>query len=240
MKTMVPIKKGTFVMEYRGEVITRDESYKRVVTVYQDYTSFYFLNYDGSEVIDASVMGNSARFLNHSCGPNLSIERWKLSSYEEFQIGIFAKEDIEADTELTYDYGWQDFSSIVAPVGAASTLVDKLSATLPVVLVDPARQKCFCGSGYCLGYLGKREGKKGMEKSKESKGKGMNKREAKKTRTFEKVQKMYKKVLSKVGRTLVGSRLPKNAPTSATNEYEDKITKVMGTKRKVPKLRGGL
>lgn len=76
LKTTVPIKAGQFVMEYRGEVrlfhplststvwpdisetrlpqiISRDESYRRVVGIYKDSKSYYFLDYDGDEVIDA-------------------------------------------------------------------------------------------------------------------------------------------------------------------------------------------
>lgn len=53
LKTMVPIKAGDFVMQYLGEIISRDESYRRVLTVYKEAKSFYFLNYDGEEVIDA-------------------------------------------------------------------------------------------------------------------------------------------------------------------------------------------
>lgn len=66
---MVDIKEGDFVIEYRGEIITREESYKRVAKTKGH--SFYFLDYDGSEVLDAALKGTGARFINHSCGPNL-------------------------------------------------------------------------------------------------------------------------------------------------------------------------
>ncbi|BGP41070.1 hypothetical protein JCM10449v2_005039 [Rhodotorula kratochvilovae] len=39
LKTMVDIKEGDFVLEYRGEIISRDESYRRVLTTYKDKTS---------------------------------------------------------------------------------------------------------------------------------------------------------------------------------------------------------
>ncbi|GAA6006039.1 hypothetical protein JCM10207_007322 [Rhodosporidiobolus poonsookiae] len=124
LKTMVPIKKGQFVIEYRGEIITRNESYRRVLTDYKGKPSYYFLDYDGHEVIDAGQRGNSARFINHSCGPNLQVVRWRLATMEEYQMGIFALHDIPAGTELTYDYGWQDFSSIAPnPSAVAAALV---------------------------------------------------------------------------------------------------------------------
>ncbi|BGP56294.1 hypothetical protein JCM8202v2_003909 [Rhodotorula sphaerocarpa] len=39
LKTMVPIKKGDFVIEYRGEIISKNESYRRVLTDYKDSPS---------------------------------------------------------------------------------------------------------------------------------------------------------------------------------------------------------
>lgn len=35
------------------QIIPRDESYRRVLTTYKDSKSYYFLDYDGHEVIDA-------------------------------------------------------------------------------------------------------------------------------------------------------------------------------------------
>ncbi|GAA5872350.1 hypothetical protein JCM8547_000904 [Rhodosporidiobolus lusitaniae] len=237
LKTMVPIKKGQFVIEYRGEIITRDESYRRVLTTYAGKPSYYFLDYDGFEVIDAGQRGNASRFINHSCGPNLGVVRWRLATVEEYQMGIFALHDIPAGTELTYDYGWQDFSSLASAKAAAAALKASststsdsaavagtptppppaaeaaAAATLPTpspssasastslgdssssssslpstststassstasppnsalpsstftsastdATIDPSRQRCYCGSSHCSGFLGSR--KKGV------------------------------------------------------------------------------
>jgi len=35
------------------QVISRAESYRRVLNEYKDWHAYYFLNYDGYEVIDA-------------------------------------------------------------------------------------------------------------------------------------------------------------------------------------------
>jgi hypothetical protein len=35
------------------QIISRDESYRRVLTTYKEAKSYYFLDYDGHEVIDA-------------------------------------------------------------------------------------------------------------------------------------------------------------------------------------------
>jgi SET domain-containing protein len=36
LRTLVDIPKDTFIVEYRGEVISREESYKRVTGVYRE------------------------------------------------------------------------------------------------------------------------------------------------------------------------------------------------------------
>ncbi|GAA5883165.1 hypothetical protein JCM3774_006862 [Rhodotorula dairenensis] len=184
LKTMRPIKKGEFVVEYRGEIISRDESYRRVLTDYKDSASYYFMDYDGFEVVDAGQRGNCARFINHSCGPNLEVVRWRLAQLEEYQMGLFALHDIPVGTELTYDYGWQDFSAL-APKSSSSAAVSSSSASPAVAdtdasstpitattevaspaeaivlgngtAIDPSRQRCYCGAAECSGFLGGRK-----------------------------------------------------------------------------------
>lgn len=71
-------------MEYRGEVISVNESYRRVQDEYKDRHDFYFLDYFGREVVDAGMQGNDARFINHSCSPNLQVVRW--SKFASFAV----------------------------------------------------------------------------------------------------------------------------------------------------------
>jgi len=60
-------------------------------------------------VLLQGLKGNCARYINHSCGPNVQVVSCKYADIDEFQIGVVATEDIKAGTELGYDYGWQNF-----------------------------------------------------------------------------------------------------------------------------------
>lgn len=68
------------------------------------------------------------RFANHSCEPNCSVERWIVDDYT--RVGLFAIQDIEAYTELTFDYNYT----------YAST--EKI--------------KCLCGTAKCREFIGER------------------------------------------------------------------------------------
>jgi len=56
------------------------------------------MDYDGFEVIDAGQRGNSARFINHSCGPNLQVVRWRLATVEEYQVRLVSLLNVSYST----------------------------------------------------------------------------------------------------------------------------------------------
>lgn len=99
-------------------------------------------------MVDAGLMGNESRFVNHSCDPNLEVVRWKLADYDEYQIGLFALRDIDAKEELCYDYGWQAFASIDTKADAAEG--EKPDNEAP-------RQRCLCAGPSCSGFFEKSE-----------------------------------------------------------------------------------
>ncbi|KAF9967999.1 Histone-Lysine N-Methyltransferase ash1l [Mortierella alpina] len=132
IQTTAPIRKGSLVIEYRGEVISQTECHKRMEGIYKNNKNFYFLEYEKGEVVDACQKGTNARFVNHSCSPNSQIEKWYLNG--EMSIGIFASQDIPAGTEISYDYNFSSFR------GAQ-------------------KQKCRCGATNCRGYIGERSSK---------------------------------------------------------------------------------
>jgi len=92
------IRKGTRIIEYRGERVSHTEADRR----YEhkdagDAHTFLFI-VDARTVIDAGVDGNEARFINHGCEPNCE------SVIEGRRVFIDAVRGIEPGEELTYDY----------------------------------------------------------------------------------------------------------------------------------------
>lgn len=126
LKTEIKLKKDSFIIDYRGEIISRDVCYKRVLNDYNGCKHFYLMDYDGSDVIDAGKKGNCSRFINHSCSPNLRVERFKLPGLEEYQFGLFTLRDIEIGEELSYDYGWRNFSDIAPTSNIRTSIRSKL------------------------------------------------------------------------------------------------------------------
>lgn len=60
-------------------------------------------------VIDCRLKGNVARFINHSCKPNLFVQG-VLHDHGDLNRGhivLFAGEDIAAHAEISYDYGYE-------------------------------------------------------------------------------------------------------------------------------------
>lgn len=100
-----PIKKGTRIIEYRGERITSDEANRR--------GGKYLFELNDRYTIDGSSRENVARYINHSCTPNCYAE----INAAETRIFIFAKRAIEPGEELTYDYGKEYVNQIIAPAG---------------------------------------------------------------------------------------------------------------------------
>lgn len=103
------IKKDSFIIEYIGEVITEEELEKRKGEYKKEGLGHsYFKQLRAGVYIDPTKKGNRARYMNHSDTPNCMGELWDVDGEE--CIGIFAKADIKAGEELTWDYGDDFFS----------------------------------------------------------------------------------------------------------------------------------
>jgi SET domain-containing protein len=73
------IKKGTFIMQYVGEVFSVDsELGEERVKLYKNSTCTYLMKTTNNEVIDPTFHGNIARFINHSCDPNCVTQKWNV------------------------------------------------------------------------------------------------------------------------------------------------------------------
>lgn len=97
---------GDAVIEYVGEKIRPSVADHREKIVYtnlatHDGSSYFFrVDYD---VIDATLKGNKARFINHSCNPNCIAKVIRHDNGSN-SIVIYAKQPIQEDEEITYDY----------------------------------------------------------------------------------------------------------------------------------------
>jgi uncharacterized protein len=128
------IKKGTRIIEYRGEFITNDEADKRWPTNPDDpfHTFFFSLDTATDYTIDANVKGNAARWINHHCQPNCETEEL-VDSNGAIHVYIDARRDINAGDELNYDY--------------------RLQLDGKVTKKDKKNYLCLCGAKKCRGTM---------------------------------------------------------------------------------------
>ncbi|XP_023517585.1 histone-lysine N-methyltransferase, H3 lysine-9 specific SUVH1-like [Cucurbita pepo subsp. pepo] len=148
LRSWDPIRAGAYICQYAGEVI---DSSKEKDSVGDNEDSYVFdakrscpnlevLSGDSDGpprlpfplVISAKNVGNVARFMNHSCSPNVY---WKPilrenKSEHDVHIAFHAIRHVPPMMELTYDYG------IVPPESANGRKID-----------------CLCESLKCRGYF---------------------------------------------------------------------------------------
>lgn len=142
LKTLVPIKKGDFVIEYVGEMIDEAEYKRRLSRMHKNKDeNYYFLTIDKDRMLDAGPKGNVARFMNHSCQPNCETQKWTVNG--DTRVGLFALCDIPADAELVFNYNLESIGNDMKP--------------------------CMCGAPNCSGYIGVKVNKQGSEEEKKPK-----------------------------------------------------------------------
>ena len=123
------IKKGTKIIQYVGEKISKKEGDKRSGDRIEKYLksnssgSVYIFELDKNQDIDGNFSFNKARYINHSCNPNCEVDIIK------DEIWISSIKNIKKGDELSYDYGYT---------------FDK---------DDYKDHECKCGSKYCIGYI---------------------------------------------------------------------------------------
>mmetsp|Transcript_391 Transcript_391/g.578 ORF Transcript_391/g.578 Transcript_391/m.578 type:complete len:149 (+) Transcript_391:931-1377(+) len=101
-RSLQNIDQGEFVMEYVGEVVEDDDKKAREFT--------YLFSVGESVNIDPVNKGNVARFMNHSCTPNLHGVRSVLPNIAEktyHRVMFFANQKIIQGQELNISYGYE-------------------------------------------------------------------------------------------------------------------------------------
>ena len=121
------IPRGTRIIEYTGARRTIESLMTDVANGAEP--SVYLIHLHEGMVIDGSIDGNDARFINHGCDPNCEIYLFGDRLY------VYAMRDIDAGEELTFDYALN---------------------TPPGLAVKKGRAKdypCRCGSPNCRGTM---------------------------------------------------------------------------------------
>ncbi|XP_010254997.1 PREDICTED: histone-lysine N-methyltransferase SUVR5-like isoform X1 [Nelumbo nucifera] len=132
---------GTFVCEYIGEVLADQEANRRGNRFDNEGCSYLYdidphINdisglTEGAVpyVIDATILGNVSRFINHCCSPNLVNYLVLVDSMDcrLAHIGLYARQDISAGEELGFDYHYK--------------------------LLPGQGHSCHCGAPNCRGRL---------------------------------------------------------------------------------------
>ena len=103
--TKTELKRGNEVIEYTGEIISEMEANRR--------GGKYLFELNDKKTIDGKGRSNLARYINHSCKPNCFPEL----NGTETRVFIFAKKNIKAGEEITYNYGKTYFNEIIKPHG---------------------------------------------------------------------------------------------------------------------------
>ena len=99
-----PIRKGRFIVEYTGRLLTNKECDEIP-------DNRYLFEVNARWTVDGSPRSNVARYINHSCRGNAD------PVIRDRRIRIKAIKNIEAGDEITYDYGKDHFNAYIKPHG---------------------------------------------------------------------------------------------------------------------------
>jgi hypothetical protein len=97
------IRKGTRILEYKGERIDNDEADRRYDDNRMKRHHTFLFTLDKNTVIDGAIAtgGGDASYINHSCDPNCE------AIITGKKIFIHARRTIEPGEELAYDYQYE-------------------------------------------------------------------------------------------------------------------------------------
>lgn len=175
VKTLRSIKKGSFVTQYVGEVITSEEAEKRGKEYDAAGRTYLFdLDYNETEeqcpyTVDAAVYGNVSHFINHSCDPNLAVYGVWINCLDPNlpELALFATRDIKQNEEITFDYTCQSSKNSENSIRQDTSMKETLNSSKTTELQhefdarpetpesDSLNNKtlCKCGANSCRRYL---------------------------------------------------------------------------------------
>ena len=111
------IKKGTFILKYKGKVITNKEAETNPKFQKED---IYMFTLDSKYSLDGDFKSNVARLINHSCNENCEY----VDNGSKNTIDVLASKDIKKGEELTADYGFafskEDYTDYVCKCGSTN------------------------------------------------------------------------------------------------------------------------
>jgi uncharacterized protein len=94
---------GEYLLDYTGEKIT--------TKLADSLETKYLFELNKKWTIDGEAESNTARYINHSCDPNVEAD------VKGDRIMIHAARDIEKGEELLIDYGDEYFDEFIRPFG---------------------------------------------------------------------------------------------------------------------------
>ncbi len=119
------LEKHQMIIEYIGEVIRSELTDIREKRYEAQNRGIYMFRLDEDRVLDATMSGGMARYINHCCSPNCVTECVEVD--RDLHIIIFANRRIQRGEELCYDYKF-DFE-------------------------DDNRIPCLCGADNCRKWM---------------------------------------------------------------------------------------
>jgi len=127
--TKVKLSKDAMIVEYMGETVRQciaDKREKGYET--SGIGSCYMFRLDMQRIVDATMIGCMARFMNHCCKPNAYAKVINVDTEQgpDKKIVVFANRDIDAGEEITYDYKFP---------------------------VEDGSLRCTCGAPNCIGRM---------------------------------------------------------------------------------------
>ncbi|KAH9863440.1 hypothetical protein IAQ61_009718, partial [Plenodomus lingam] len=122
------IKKDDFIGEYKGEVISVQESNRRS-TIYGYQQTMYLFGLNKN----ATYMGNKLRFINNADKKYTNCSPKNLLCNQVYRIGLFASTNIPAGTELFFNYNYpKDLTATFKqPKQAQGSVVAVKNAVVP-------------------------------------------------------------------------------------------------------------